>query len=245
MFDALLGPAALPWEILFGLFATGMIGGLGHCVPMCGPFVLAQAAAGAGTAGGPALVRARGALLLPYHFGRATTYVGLGAAAGGLSGMVVSAAEFRWVLALFLALAALLFAGRGLAGLARLFPALGRLHRSSGFGNALALRMAEPLRPLFRNPRGWNGYALGMALGFLPCGLLYAALAAAAGVGSAAGGGLAMLAFVLGTMPNLLAVGVMGSLAGARWTGAARAVAPPLMLGNAVMLGITAWHALA
>jgi sulfite exporter TauE/SafE len=244
MFDTLLGSISLSWPILFGLFATGMIGGLGHCIPMCGPFVLAQAACGGD---GPALVRARGALLLPYHFGRMTSYTALGAVAGGLAGMVVAAAEFRWLLALFLALAALLFAGRGLAGLARLFPQhrLAQLHHGSVFGSAVARAMAGPLRPLFRDPRGWNGYVLGIALGFLPCGLLYAALAAAAGTGSAVGGGLAMLAFVLGTMPNLLAVGLLGSLAGARWTGAARAATPPLMLVNAVLLASTAWHALA
>jgi sulfite exporter TauE/SafE len=248
--DLLFGPLPVLWEILFGLFATGLIGGLGHCVAMCGPFVLAQAAGGGGTGPmpGPGLARAGGALLLPYHLGRATSYVALGVVAGGLSGMIVAAAEFRWVLALFLALAALLFAGRGLAGLTRLFPALRRasgLRGAVGLGNTFALGLAKPLRPLFRNPRGWNGYALGVALGFLPCGLLYAALAAAAGVGSAAGGGLAMLAFVLGTMPNLMVVGVMGTLVSARWTGAARAITPPLMFGNAVMLALTAWQALA
>lgn len=228
--------------LLSGLFVTGMLGGLGHCVPMCGPFVLAQTAA---RDGGTVLARAQGALLLPYHLGRATTYVVLGAAAGGLAEMVVAVAGFQWVLAGFLATAALLFAGHGFAGLARWYPALARLRPSGGmgFGVTVATRLADPLRPLFRDPTGWNGYALGLALGFLPCGLLYSALAAAAGIGGWLGGGMAMLAFVAGTMPALLGVGLTGSLAGACWSGAIRVAAPPLLLINAAVLMVTAWHA--
>jgi sulfite exporter TauE/SafE len=45
-------------------------------------------------------------------------------------------------------------------------------------------------------------------LGWLPCGLVYGALTAAAFAGSPAGGAAAMLAFGLGTLPWLLAVGV-------------------------------------
>ena len=49
-------------------------------------------------------------------------------------------------------------------------------------------------------PSGWRHYALGVALGFLPCGLLYGALAAAAAAGAAVSGAFAMIA----SLPRLL-----------------------------------------
>jgi sulfite exporter TauE/SafE len=53
---------------------------------------------------------------------------------------------------------------------------------------------------------------LGLLLSALPCGLLYAALAAAAASGSALAGALAMAAFVAGTVPALVGVGLLGKL---------------------------------
>jgi hypothetical protein len=53
-----------------------------------------------------------------------------------------------------------------------------------------------------------GGYLLGVALGFLPCGFLYAALAAAAATADPLQGALAMLAFGLGTVPALVLVGI-------------------------------------
>jgi uncharacterized protein len=47
--------------------------------------------------------------------------------------------------------------------------------------------LARFVQPLFADPRGFRGWALGLALGFLPCGFLYSALAAAAGSGTAPG----------------------------------------------------------
>ena len=51
---------------------------------------------------------------------------------------------------------------------------------------------------------------LGLLLSALPCGLLYAALAAAAASGSALAGGLALLAFVDRTMPALSGAALLG-----------------------------------
>ena len=48
-----------------------------------------------------------------------------------------------------------------------------------------------------------------MLWGWLPCGLVYSALATALSSGSATRGGLVMLAFGLGTLPNLLLAGIV------------------------------------
>src|SRR5262245_24023251 len=94
--------AALP----LALFLSGLAGGFAHCAGMCGPFVLAQAAARAGRdeAYGT-LQRLAGAALAPYHLGRATTYAALGALAGGLAGAVAGLPALRWLPAVMLALA--------------------------------------------------------------------------------------------------------------------------------------------
>ena len=52
-----------------------------------------------------------------------------------------------------------------------------------------------------------QSYAAGLVWGWLPCGMVYAALAGAMFAGSAARGALAMTAFGLGTLPFLLAAG--------------------------------------
>src|SRR5262249_10135919 len=50
--------------------------------------------------------------------------------------------------------------------------------------------------------------AAGVLWGWVPCGLVYSMLALAMASGSAPGGAIVMLAFGLGTLPNLLAAGL-------------------------------------
>ena len=57
--------------------ATGLLGGFGHCVGMCGPLVAAMS-----LAGGPADPRRVLAGHLLYNAGRVTTYGFIGAAMG-------------------------------------------------------------------------------------------------------------------------------------------------------------------
>ena len=238
---ALLGA----WSGLFesaglpgALFLAGLFGGFSHCAAMCGPFVIAQVAARLDRAAGPVaggeLARLAGGVLVAYHLGRMTTYAGLGAAAGLVAGQVTAVTGFGWLIALFLALAALLFLAQGLA----LWKP-----QSAGAG-AFGGMLARLAQPLLRDPRGWRGYALGVALGFLPCGLLYGALAAAAGAGGPARGALAMAAFTLGTAPALIGVGWVGAFFARRFLPALRAIAAPVMVLNAAVLLVLAWRAL-
>jgi sulfite exporter TauE/SafE len=204
---------------------------------MCGPFVLAQVAGRLerGRAAGGELVRLAGAALVPYHLGRITTYTALGAVAGAIAGQATTLSGFPWLLAGCLVLAALAFAAQAVDG----------LRRAAGGGGVLGAWLGRIAGPLMRDPRGLRGYGLGLALGLLPCGLLYGALAGAAGAGSAARGALAMAAFTLGTVPALVGVGWLGAFFGRRWLPALRLVATPVMLLNAAVLLILAWRALA
>jgi sulfite exporter TauE/SafE len=54
-----------------------------------------------------------------------------------------------------------------------------------------------------------RAYRLGLIWGWLPCGLVYSILATAIFTGDALSGAAIMLAFGLGTLPNLLIAGLM------------------------------------
>ena len=216
--------------VIASLFMVGLAGSIAHCAAMCGPFVLAQVPV-AGDPGGRSML-IRGALI-PYHLGRVTTYTLLGAAAGGFGGSLAQvSAHGRPILGAFLMLAAALFLIQALKGLGLLSLASGRTAPSSSVGSAIA----RVVRPMLRRRDGVAGYALGVALGFLPCGLLYGALAAAAGTGSALSGALAMAAFTASTVPALVAIGCAGASVAQRWRALARTLAAPLQAINAAVL---------
>ncbi|MCW9040566.1 MAG: sulfite exporter TauE/SafE family protein [Rhodospirillales bacterium] len=228
--------------LLGSLFAAGLIGSLTHCVGMCGPFVLSQVTArldAVPAAGMREFHRLTGAALLPYHLGRLTTYAALGAVGGSLAGGVVTTLPgLRGLSAGLLALAAVLFMGYGLQRLGLSLPRFLSGDAKTGSWSRVVSRVAGPL---FGNPRGWRGFVLGLFLGFIPCGLLYGGLAAAASAGGALAGAMAMGAFGLGTIPGLFAVGLAGHLSVRRWEGLASKVAPGLMVVNALILSYMAW----
>jgi hypothetical protein len=225
------------------LFVAGLFGGATHCVGMCGPFVLAQTVARLEAR--PAtemreIHRLAGAALIPYHLGRSTTYAGLGAAGAFVAAGIVDFTGLKWLSAALLALAAIFFLGYAAQRLGVYLPWL-----SSGGEGWWSRHIGRLARPLFDRPVGFRGYALGLALGFLPCGLLYGAVAAAASSGGAISGAMAMIAFSVGTIPALLAVGLAGHVAGRRWQGAVAKVTPVLMMVNAVALSYLAWRSIA
>jgi sulfite exporter TauE/SafE len=97
--------------------------------------------------------------------------------------------------------------------------------------------------PLLMNPNGSpRGFALGIALGFLPCGFLYGALAAASASGNPAIRATAMFAFATGTAPSLFAVALIGEGAGQRWRSLLARFSPAAFPLNAVLLAWTAWR---
>ncbi|WP_148561018.1 sulfite exporter TauE/SafE family protein [Magnetospira sp. QH-2] len=231
--------------LLVSLFMAGLLGGLTHCIGMCGPFVLSQVTARLEATPASAMrewQRLTGAALLPYHLGRMTTYMALGAGIALLAGGAVSLTGYRWLSALLLGLAALFFIGYALRALVPSLSLMG----SGGKGESWWSRnVGRVVKPLFSRPLGWRGYLLGLALGFIPCGLLYGALAAAASAGDPLAGVMAMGAFAIGTMPSLLGVGLAGHMAGLQWREGLIKVAPVLLVVNAAILSYMAWQMLA
>lgn len=183
---------------LAGFLTLGLLTGFGHCIGMCSPFVLfvsrRYAPPGAGRT---AVIAAQ----LSYTAGRIVTYAVLGAAAGALGGVV----ELAGGLVGFQR-AASVVAGSVLVVWA--VVALSDLVPRRGTGGSLFARVAGVLKG--RVPG--HPLATGLFLGFLPCGLLYSALIAAAARGGAAQGAAALALFGIGTAPALLGVSVADAL---------------------------------
>ncbi len=183
---------------LAGFFMLGLLGGFGHCVGMCGPFVLfvsrryVPTGAGRGAAFG-----AQGW----YTAGRVMTYAALGAAAGALGGVVELAGGL-----LGLQRVASILAGGALVVWA--IVALSDLVPGLASGGAIFTRVAGALKG--RVPG--HPFATGLFLGLLPCGLLYSALIAAVARGGAVEGAAALALFGLGTAPALLGLSVADEL---------------------------------
>jgi hypothetical protein len=201
---------------LLSAFLVGVLGST-HCVGMCGGIV------GALTLGvqGP---RPLLAYLLAYNAGRIASYALAGTALGAASAVLldsIPAAQIvgRVVSGAFVIALGLYLSGwwLGLGALERLGARLWR--RIQPLGRRL-LPVDHPLKALL----------LGLLWGWLPCGMVYAALAWSLTAGGAREGAALMTAFGVGTLPMLLAMG-----ATARWLGAA-ARQPWLRRGVGVLL---------
>jgi sulfite exporter TauE/SafE len=183
---------------LVGFLTLGLLGGFGHCVGMCSPFVLfVSRRYAAPEAGRAAAFRAQ----LWYTAGRVLTYVALGALAGALGGVVEMAGSL-----LGLQRAASVVAGGALVLWA--LVALSDLVPGLDTGGKLFGRVAGALKG--RVPG--HPFATGLFLGLLPCGLLYSAVLAAVARGGALDGALALALFGLGTAPALLGLSLADEL---------------------------------
>ena len=240
---------------MFAAFLLGLTGSLGHCVGMCsGVSMLLSRKA-----------NATGWRLFLLHGGRITTYGLLGAVAGALgstlnrpvgygaghmpdqSVTLPNLTTMQGLLALLTALVALYMA-IALVGhapspeiyLSKLTQWWGRTMRRINLPSA-GLDTQHPAFSLL------TIYGLGLFWGLLPCGLVLAALLAAAVSASPGDGALTMVSFGLGTWP----VGLSVSLA-TRWPGWALRPTPQLRSVAAVLIlafgaqmalrGLAAWH---
>ena len=186
--------------LLLSALLMGLLGST-HCVVMCGGVVAMTCSAL------PLARRGRPLAQLPYvlsyNAGRIASYALAGAAAGAVGATLASfGAVERVQLALRVAAGLMMICvGVYVAGLTR---ALRWIERA---GEPLWRRIAPVARRLVpvRSPAA--ALMLGALWGWLPCGLVYAALAGAVTSGSALGGAATMAAFGLGTLPTLVAMG--------------------------------------
>ena len=201
--------------VLASVFLLALLGGV-HCAAMCGGIALVLEGDDARRAAPVSLYRSRAAWvreLLVLHAGRLSAYAMLGALLGAVGATAWKTQYLPAQRALFAAgSASLLLAGLWTLGGAQLVgkaPGANAVARRLAAawarwgGRTIARQDAGPV-PHGTSRRLLRRYAAGLAWGLVPCGMVYAALALALLAGSAASGALVMLAFGLGTLPNLL-----------------------------------------
>lgn len=184
----------MPDSGFLALFLVGLLGGT-HCVGMCGGIVSAL------SMGAPA----RWSMHLAYNGGRILSYGVAGAIAGALGAASMGLEGQLPVRLIFYFLANLMLIALGfyLLGVTRLLAFTERA------GQHLWRRI-QPLTKRFLPARTLaQAFPLGLLWGWLPCGLVYSALASTLTAGSAGRGALMMLAFGAGTLPNLLLAGIL------------------------------------
>lgn len=195
---------------LYAVFLIGLLGGFSHCIGMCGGFVmtytlkLSQNA----VASKPRLWSQIFPHLL-YNSGRVLTYLLLGEVFGILGktlGSVLAFKSFQGGLMLFAGIIMVLM-GLDLAGLIPSLP------KDTFLG---ANKFKDLVHNLLNRVNPNNIFGLGIVMGFLPCGLVYAVGAKAAATQSIWLGGLTMLVFGLGTFPAMVLTGITANLISVR-----------------------------
>lgn len=222
------------------VFLIGLLGGT-HCVGMCGGIVSALSVPAPGQP--PAFV-----LHLAYNLGRIASYTLAGAVMGTIGSLGFLLQDLLPIqLALYVAANLMLIAlGFYLLGVTRFLALTERIGQR-------IWRHIQPWTRRFLPARTVaQALPLGMVWGWLPCGLVYSVLATALLTGSSARGAATMLAFGLGTLPNLLLAGVLlGRFRHWVQTRAVRMASGLLVLGfglfglaNASTLGGRLWQGL-
>lgn len=176
---------------LVSALTLGLLGSF-HCAGMCGPIALIL----------PFPENNKWAKLyggLIYHLGKIISYAILGIIFGSI-GSGISLSGFQYNISFIMGILMIVFA---------LISIIFKNNTSFNipFLNALKIKLGNLL-----SVKKYNSvFLIGLLNGFLPCGLVYIALAGAISSASIYKGALFMIFFGLGTLPMLLAISVIGS----------------------------------
>ena len=191
----------MPDSGFLAVFLIGLLGGV-HCAGMCGGIVSALSLQT------PRLAAKQPSPLplhLAYNLGRIASYAIAGALMGALGSLGLLLNNWLPVQMILYVAANLMMVALGLY-LTGLTQTLAFVERT---GQRL-WRRVQPVTKRFLPVRGMaQAFPLGMLWGWLPCGLVYSVLTMTLVSGSAARGAAIMLAFGLGTLPNLLLAGLL------------------------------------
>ncbi len=190
-------------------FMVGLLGGV-HCVAMCGGIVGALCV-GINPQNGMAeekSIRRAFPYLLFYNAGRISSYTLAGMLMGGIGWLGTHLFTLYAIQQTLQVIAALFMLALGLyiAGWWR------GLLRIEQWGGKVVWKRLQPLGQRFMPVTTYRqALALGLVWGWLPCGLVYSVVIWTISTQSPLQGGLLMLSFGLGTLPNLLLMGVFAS----------------------------------
>ena len=178
---------------IFTSFFIGLFGSF-HCIGMCGPIAIALPVPNSNN-----LSFVAGRLL--YNIGRIVTYSFLGAVFG-LFGSRLLISGFQQSVSVVLGIAIVITV---------LIPPKYKAKISQ---HKLVQKITLPLKmgisDLFKRGTFSAMFLIGVLNGFLPCGLVYVALAGAIASGDAISGTAVMILFGLGTVPTMFAATIFG-----------------------------------
>ncbi|MCW8901202.1 MAG: sulfite exporter TauE/SafE family protein [Gammaproteobacteria bacterium] len=190
-------------------FLVGLFGGV-HCVGMCGGIVGALCLGLGPSSENSAQQNTRIALpyLLSYNAGRIGSYILAGILMGGVGWLGSHLFKIYAIQQTLEIIAAVFMLALGLyvAGWWRILANVER------FGGKVIWQRLEPIGRRFMPVTTYRqAFTLGLVWGWLPCGLVYSVIIWTISTQSPLEGGLLMLSFGLGTLPNLLLMGVFAS----------------------------------
>jgi len=191
-----------------GAFLVGLLGGV-HCVGMCGGIVGALCL-GLNQDSLQAQNKTRSSLpyLLSYNAGRVLSYTLAGILMGGIGWLGSHLFDIYALQKSLEIIAAIFMLALGLY-IAGWWKILARVEKLGG--NVIWKRL-EPLGRRFMPVKTYgHAFLLGLIWGWLPCGLVYSVIIWTISTQSPLEGGLLMLSFGLGTLPNLLLMGVFAA----------------------------------
>jgi len=185
-------------------FLVGLLGGV-HCVGMCGGIVTALSLSLPGQVSAPGQpAAAKLPLVLAYNIGRIASYTVIGALFGGIGALAIHSSGLRSVQLVLLVIASLFMIALGLY-LGGWWRGLTRIEQLGGWVWKRLEPFSRHLIPV-RTPA--RALLLGAIWGWLPCGLVYSVVVGSISTGDPIKGALLLLSFGLGTLPNLLAMGL-------------------------------------
>lgn len=195
----------LETQTYLGAFVVGLLGGV-HCAGMCGGIISALTL-GVKPASTPASRLSMLSYLLSYNLARITSYTLMGLAIGGLGVLVTDLVFLNKSQVVLKVIAGVFMILLGLY-LANWWRVLTRVEQLGSVVWKYIEPLAHKVIPIKNIPQA---FVAGLVWGWLPCGLVYSVLVWSMSSGSALNGGLLMLSFGLGTLPNLIAMGVFAT----------------------------------
>ena len=180
------------------IITVAFLGSLGHCVGMCGGFVIAYTTAKVDPHRGKLW---GGIAHLAYNLGRITSYMIIGAIFGYLGSIMLISKTLHGSLYVVVGLFMVLM-GVSLSGNLRFLTSIEANLTKYQFFRSLFSR-------LIHSKSLASFFFLGMLNGFLPCGLVYFFAASAAATGSPFWGAVVMAVFGLSTVPVMFGLGTV------------------------------------
>lgn len=208
--------------LFFSLISLGFFGSFSHCIGMCGPLIIGQISHNLKNIkieNYNSFCKIKNCALIPYHLGRITTYCLIAT----ISKLMIKSFDetnfFRYLSALLLIIASIffikiLFEDSDLSKkffkkinffIQKIFFVVDKI--IGKWPKNIFQKILKKSKFLFTNSRGINGFALGIILGFLPCGLIYGAVAITLNFSNPTLSALGMMCFGLSTFPALFLTG--------------------------------------